>query len=146
MAYALAVSKGGRTLSAPEQSARVTHALTRSDCLGFASRAARLLSGGEQQRVALAQALVVEAGVILMDEPTASLDSAHTQAVERIISDCVARGTSVLLATHNRGQAKRLASSVVFMEHGTVAEHTPIAQFFMQPRSVAAQQYLKAQT
>ena len=111
--------------------------------LGDRARApARRLSGGEQQRLALVCALASEPEVLLLDEPTASLDPASTAAIETLIADTVAAGTRVLLVTHDAGQARRLADSVVFMANGRVTEHTPAAAFFARPRSGEARDYL----
>lgn len=110
--------------------------------VGKASQAARLLSGGEQQRLALARALALEPDILLLDEPTASLDPASTQAIEAFVSDVAARGTKVLFVTHDIGQARRLADDVVFLSGGRVAEHAAAARFFEAPESAAASAYL----
>jgi len=103
---------------------------------------ARRLSGGEAQRLALARALATEPEVLLLDEATASLDPASVQAIETIVRDACARGIRVICVTHDIGQAKRLADDVVFLHGGRVAEHGPARDFFPEPQSPAARDYL----
>lgn len=107
-----------------------------------ARQPARLLSGGEAQRLALARALATDPEVLLMDEPTASLDPASTLAIETIVRNAAAQGTRVVLVTHDIGQARRLADDVVFLHRGKVTEHSPASEFFDQPRTGAARNYL----
>jgi tungstate transport system ATP-binding protein len=107
-----------------------------------AGQAARLLSGGEQQRLALARALALEPDVLLLDEPTANLDPASTAVIERIVSDAHQRGTKIIFVTHDLGQARRLADEVVFLHRGRVVEQTSAAQFFSEPASAHARDYL----
>jgi len=107
-----------------------------------ARQPARLLSGGEQQRLALARALAVEPEVLLLDEPTASLDPAATAAIEQIVLAAHRDGTKIVFVTHDIGQARRLADDVVFLDGGRVLEHTPASRFFSAPDSQAAADYL----
>jgi len=100
---------------------------------GLAGRPARRLSGGEQQRLALARALARNPEVLFLDEPTASLDPAGTKAVEEIVTKVAASGVKVVFATHDLGQARRLASDIVFFVGGRVAEHAPVQRFFTAP-------------
>ncbi|MDO8346880.1 MAG: ATP-binding cassette domain-containing protein [Rugosibacter sp.] len=118
-------------------------ALARVDLMHLAERPARLLSGGEQQRVALARAWALAPQLLILDEPTASLDPASTREVERIINDIAASGAHILMTTHNLGQARRLAEEIVFVAGGRIAEQTPVAEFFNLPRSVVAQHFLE---
>ena len=106
-------------------------------------RPARVLSGGEQQRVALARAWALKPDVLLLDEPTASLDPHGIRGVEAIIGEIADSGTAIVMVTHHRGVAKRLAEDIVFMHQGRVAEHTRAGQFFSHPQSQAGQDYLK---
>ncbi len=103
---------------------------------------ARRLSGGEAQRLALARALASEPEVLFLDEATASLDPASVKAIEDIILDASARGIRIILVTHDIGQAKRLADDVVFLQGGRVAEHSAARDFFPDPQSPAARDYL----
>ena len=107
-----------------------------------ARQPARLLSGGEQQRLALARALALEPEVLFLDEPTASLDPASVQMIEQIVSAAHRRGTKIIFITHDLGQAKRLADEIVFLHRGRLSEHTPASRFFTDPSSEAARAYL----
>ena len=109
---------------------------------GHAAQAARLLSGGEQQRLALARALATEPQVLFLDEPTASLDPASVLKIEDIVRGAAAKGARIVFVTHDLGQAKRLADDVVFLAKGRVAEHAPAETFFNGPRSEPAKGYL----
>jgi len=107
-----------------------------------AAQPARLLSGGEQQRLALARALAIEPEVLFLDEPTASLDPASMQRIEQIVGTASLSGTKVVFVTHERSQARRLADDVVFIHRGRVLEHTAADRFFDRPESDAARDYL----
>ena len=107
-----------------------------------ADQPARLLSGGEAQRLALARALATEPEVLFLDEPTASLDPASVLAIERIVRDARDRGVRIVFVTHDIGQARRMADDVVFLHRGRVAEHSPSTDFFAAPCSAAARDYL----
>jgi tungstate transport system ATP-binding protein len=126
---AFALKAAGRTAD------RVTiDALLDQVGLGALSmRPARRLSGGEQQRLALARALARDPEVLFLDEPTASLDPSGTKAVEDIIARVAASGVKVVFSTHDLGQARRLASDIVFLVSGRVAEHTRVQSFFTSP-------------
>ncbi len=116
--------------------------LARVGLAGRGGQPARLLSGGEQQRLALARALATEPEVLLLDEPTASLDPASVQAFEAIVADVARQGTKVLFVSHDIGQARRMADDVVFIAGGWVAEHSPAECFFAAPDSAVARAYL----
>jgi tungstate transport system ATP-binding protein len=103
---------------------------------------ARLLSGGEAQRLALARALATDPDVLFLDEPTASLDPGSILVIERIVGEARARGVRIVFVTHDIGQARRMADDVVFLHRGRVAEHSEATDFFCEPRSVAARDYL----
>jgi tungstate transport system ATP-binding protein len=107
-----------------------------------ADQPARLLSGGEQQRLALARALATDPDVLFMDEPTSNLDPASTLVIEDITKAARDRGTKIIFITHDMGQARRLADDVVFMHRGKVLEHTPATAFFNQPASAEAGDYM----
>lgn len=108
----------------------------------LASRPARKLSGGEQQRLALARALARDPSVLFLDEPTASLDPAATKAIEDIIRAVSARGVKVVMATHDLGEARRLAGDVVFLHRGRVVETSDALSFFASPQTAAARVFL----
>lgn len=104
---------------------------------------ARLLSGGEQQRLALGRALVTEPEVLFLDESTASLDPASVLMIEQIVTRArEEQGVKVVFITHDLGQARRLADDVVFMHRGRLEEHTPAERFFTEPESRAARDYV----
>jgi len=108
-----------------------------------ARQPARLLSGGEQQRLALARALASEPDVLCLDEPTANLDPASTHLIEQIVRRAHAGGRKVIWVTHDIGQARRLADDIVFLCGGRVATHLPAAEFFDRPGVEAARAYLE---
>jgi len=115
------------------------------DLVGLAAlgaRPARRLSGGEQQRLALARALARDPEILFLDEPTANLDPAATKAVEDIIVQVAAAGVKIVLATHDLGEARRLAGEVVFMLRGRVSESAPAPSFFAGPATQEAQAFL----
>jgi tungstate transport system ATP-binding protein len=112
---------------------RVKSALRRVNLDGFEKRKARKLSGGEQQRVSLARALVLERDLLLIDEPTANLDPANALLIEQAISE-TRRMTTILLSTHNLQQARRLSDQVVHLYRGQVIEEGPPSSFFTAPQ------------
>jgi tungstate transport system ATP-binding protein len=109
---------------------------------GLAGRPARRLSGGEQHRVALARALARDPTVLFLDEPTASLDPAATQEIEDIIRTVSARGVKVVMATHDLGEARRLAGEVILLHRGRVLECGPGQAFFSGPVTDAARRFV----
>lgn len=122
--------------------ARAQASLSQFGLLDLAQRAARELSGGEQQRLALARAWAIEPEIVFLDEPTASLDPAATRAVEAAVGLFHAAGAKVIMSTHDLGQARRLADEVMFLCKGRLMEHTPAAEFFSQPHSAEARAFL----
>ena len=128
---------------AAEASRRAQKALATVGLSHLADRPARVLSGGEQQRVALARAAALEPSILFLDEPTASLDPTATRAIEASLADLHQQGTTIVMITHHLGQARRLARDIVFVHQGRITEHTPAAEFFRQPRSNAASEFLK---
>jgi tungstate transport system ATP-binding protein len=104
----------------------------------LADRPARKLSGGEQQRLALARALAKDPQVLFLDEPTASLDPAATKAVEDVIRTVTARGIKVVMSTHDLGEAKRIAGEIVLMHRGRIVETTDSRTFFSNPATPEA--------
>ena len=135
--YALAAAGRPR----PQREPRVVELLALVSLSGFAERPARRLSGGEQQRLALARALAREPEVLFLDEPTASLDPAATKAVEDVVRAVAARGIKVVMSTHDLGQAKRLAGEVVLLDRGHVVERGG-PEFFSAPKTLQAGRFL----
>jgi tungstate transport system ATP-binding protein len=123
----------------------VSQALEQAGLRDLARRPARLLSGGEQQRLALARAWVLKPQVLLLDEPTASLDPAATQAVETVLKQITKSGTKMIMATHDLGQARRLADEILFLHRGRLLEHKPAADFFSRPMRKEAVAFLEGQ-
>jgi tungstate transport system ATP-binding protein len=136
IAYALRVA--GKSAD----QANVRRLLDLAQIAPLADRPARRLSGGEQQRLALARALACEPQVLLLDEPTSSLDPASTKLVEDIVAQISASGVKVVMATHDIGRARRLAGDVVFLAKGRLIEHAAADRFFIDPESEEARQFL----
>ena len=132
-------------LSASERRARSQAVLERVGLAHRARDSARLLSGGERQRLALARAWAMRPRLLLLDEPTASLDPSATEAVERIIREIRTEGAKVLMTTHNLGQATRLADDIIFLDAGRVQEHAPAQRFFARPQSPAARAFMQGE-
>ena len=136
--YALLAAGAART----QREREVTELLQLVGLQRLADRPARRLSGGEQQRLALARALARKPAVLFLDEPTASLDPAATQAIEDLVRDVSSRGVKVVMSTHDLGEARRLAGEIILLHHGAVAESRPAHQFFAGPSSEAARRFL----
>jgi tungstate transport system ATP-binding protein len=109
----------------------------------MSDRSARLLSGGEQQRLALARALARDPEILLLDEPTANLDPAATRAVEDIVLGAAASGVKILMASHDLGQVRRLAGDVCFLVAGRLRERAAAQAFFDHPHSPLAHAFLR---
>jgi len=120
----------------------VEMALQQAGLGSLALRPARTLSGGEQKRLVIARACLLEPAVLLLDEPTANLDPAAVRSVEAMIRTVSEAGTKVLITTHDIAQAKRLAEDVMFMNNGCLIEHAPAKQFFEAPRDSTAARFL----
>ena len=123
--------------------ARVSALLKQVGLAELADRPARKLSGGEQQRLALARALARDPEILFRDEPTASLDPAATKGVEDIVRDVAASGVKIVMATHDIGQARRLAGDIVFLARGRLVENTLAHRFFASPVTPEAAAFLR---
>ena len=139
--YVLSLQAGPRR----QRRALVGTVLEQAGLLELAERPARLLSGGEQQRLALARAWALKPQVLLLDEPTASLDPAATQLVEAFLQQISKAGTKIIMTTHDLGQARRLADEVLFLHRGQLLEQAPTAAFFSAPQSKEATAFLEGQ-
>jgi tungstate transport system ATP-binding protein len=124
-----------------ERATRVNELMALVGLTGLGERPARKLSGGEQQRLALARALAKDPQVLFLDEPTASLDPAATKSVEDLIRDVAARGIKVVMSTHDLGEARRLAGAIVLMHRGRVVEATDADTFFCNPKTAEAARF-----
>ena len=139
--YALAVNG----VAQHRRAALARRALERVGLAHLAERQARVLSGGEQQRIALARAWALEPSLLFLDEPTSSLDPAASGEVERIAGEIHAAGTTVVMTTHNLGLARRFARDIVFVHAGRVAEVTAADRFFAAPASREAAAFLEGE-
>jgi len=117
---------------------RANEALEMARLTDLAGHPARVLSGGEQQRLAVARALVCAPELLFLDEPTSSLDPASTQMIEELVNAAHARGVTIVMVTHDMGQARRMGDEVIFLHAGRVAERGPRDQVLGAPRSEAA--------
>jgi tungstate transport system ATP-binding protein len=139
--YALEVA--GVPAAGRERLAR--EALAEVGLLAAAGRPARVLSSGEQQRLALARAWALHPEVLFLDEPTASLDPGATHEIENIIRAFDAAGTKIVMSTHSLGQARRLGDEVLYLHEGRVAERAPIERFFPLPATAEAAAFVKGE-
>jgi tungstate transport system ATP-binding protein len=138
VAYALAVNGVARA----ERRERVRAALAQVGLAHLEGRPARVLSGGEQQRLALARAWALEPKVLFLDEPTANLDPAATRAIEAVVAAMHERGVKIVMTTHDLGQARRHADEIVFLHKGRLIEHADAARFFMRPGTPEARAFV----
>jgi tungstate transport system ATP-binding protein len=127
----------------PQRPARAAALLQRVGLADLAQRPARLLSGGEQQRLALARALARDPEVLLLDEPTAHLDPAATRAVEDIVTSAAQSGIKIVMASHDLGQVRRLAGEVIFLARGTLCERAATNDFLDRPSTPEARAFLR---
>ena len=122
---------------------RVADLLAQADLSALADRPARRLSGGEQQRLALARALARDPEILFLDEPTASLDPAATKAVEDIVQRIASAGVKIVMATHDIGQARRLAGNIVFLALGRLVDCADATKFFNSPATPEVAAFLR---
>lgn len=128
-----------------ERKQRAMQALARVGLEAHASSPARVLSGGEQQRLALARVWALRPEILFLDEPTASLDPGATQQIETIIESLHAAGTKIVMVTHNLGQARRMSDEIVFLHGGRLVERGPTDRFLRQPASPEASRFLEGE-
>ena len=139
--YALSVAG-----AAPEErEARAYEALRTVGLEAIARSPARVLSGGEQQRLALARAWALHPEVLFLDEPTANLDPGAAHEIEKVIGAMHAAGTKIVMVTHNLGQARRLGDEILLLHQGRLVERAPADQFFKHPESREATQFLEGE-
>ena len=112
---------------------------------GKAHQAARVLSGGEQQKLALARAWALGPEVLFLDEPTANLDPGATREIEMLVAAIRAAGTKIVMTTHNLGQARRLGDEILFLNQGRLVERSPVERFFTEPGSAEAAAFIKGE-
>jgi len=112
---------------------------------GYEEKPARLLSGGEKQRLSMARALIVNSNLLLLDEPTANLDPYSLNLIEDLVLEENSIGKTVIFTTHDMSQAKRLATDVIFLNKGKVLEQTVSKTFFKKPKTFEAQKYINGE-
>jgi tungstate transport system ATP-binding protein len=139
--YALAIHGVGGS----ERSDRARDALEMVGLSHLAARQARVLSGGEQQRLALARAWALRPRVLFLDEPTSSLDPATAAEIERLVFEIRNAGTAIVVTTHILGFARRMADDIVFLHQGRLLERTPADRFFASPQTPEANQFLNGE-
>jgi tungstate transport system ATP-binding protein len=128
-----------------EREQRALQALQRVGLQDTLQRPARDLSGGQQQRLALARAWALRPHILLLDEPTASLDPSAKREVEALVEQIAAEGVTVVMSTHNLGQAKRLATRVAYLEAGRLVVDLPVQRFFNDDLPTEAALFLKGE-
>lgn len=141
LTYALAVNEIPR----PRRRPLAREALERFGLAALEKRPARVLSGGEQQRLALARAWLMRPEVLFLDEPTSALDPAAIKAVEDAVLEFHAAGTRIVMSSHDLHQARRLADDVLFLNAGRLVEHTDAATFFTAPASREARAFIRGE-
>ena len=139
--YALEIAKVPRS----QREEIAVEALESVGLMSLAHRPARVLSGGEQQRLALARAWALHPEVLFLDEPTASLDPRATREIEMVIRAFDAAGTKIVMATHNLGQVRRLGDEVLFIHQGLLAERASVEQFFSHPACAESAAFVKGE-
>jgi tungstate transport system ATP-binding protein len=139
--HALSVGGWGRRA----RQARADQALARFGLSALADRPARVASGGEKQRLALARAWALRPEVIFLDEPTSALDPSATRAIEELIQSLAAEGVKIVMTTHELGQARRIADQVLFLHNGRLLEHAPAETFFAGPSTAEARAFLNGE-
>ena len=128
-----------------EREERATEALRKVGLGALGDRYARTLSGGEQQRLALARVWALSPEILFLDEPTASLDPGATHEVENVIAAMHEAGTKIVMVTHNLGQAHRLGDEVLFLHQGRLVERARADQFLKRPASTEAARFLEGE-
>jgi len=131
---------------AAQRERQAMEALAEVGLTAAAGRPARVLSGGEQQRLALARAWALHPEVLFLDEPTANLDPGATREIEAVIRAFDASGTKIIMSTHNLGQARRLGDEVLYIHQGRLAERAPVDAFFSEPASAEAAAFIKGES
>lgn len=136
--YVLSLHKVPKT----RQSLLIQQALQHTGLMQLSGQSARTLSGGEQQRLNVARAWVLEPKVMLLDEPTAELDPSGVATIEMLIRKIAQQNTKIIMTTHSLDQARRLAHDILFLHRGKLIEHTPAKVYFSQPKTSLAADFL----
>ncbi len=141
----LALARHASGLSRSEFRQRALAMLERVGLAALAKAPALKLSGGERQRVAIARAWLTGPRLLMLDEPTASLDPSARESIEQLVREIALTGCRVLITSHNLGQVARLADEVLFLSEGRLLERAPTAEFFRAPRTREAQRFLQGE-
>jgi tungstate transport system ATP-binding protein len=128
-----------------ERELRARDVLEAVGLASVAERPARVLSGGEQQRLAVARAWALGPEVLFLDEPTANLDPGAVRDLESLVGQIHAGGTKIVMSTHNLGQARRLGDEILFLAQGRLVERTPVERFFTKPASAEADAFIRGE-
>jgi len=132
-----------RGLSTVEARTKANEWLEKISLPEAANLNARLLSGGEKQKLALARALAAKPQLLFLDEPTSNLDGRATREIETLLKDARASGMRIIMTTHDKGQAKRLAEDIVFLYHGKIHERAEAKRFFKETSTNEAKAFLE---
>jgi tungstate transport system ATP-binding protein len=122
-----------KAVSVRDAVAKTEVALYRFGLMAQQDQPARLLSGGEKQRLAIARAWALDPQVMFLDEPTSQLDHSATRRIEEIITKLADEGETILMSTHDLGQAKRLSQRILFLHQGRLIADAPTDEFFKNP-------------
>lgn len=125
-----------------EAASRADTALARFGLTALAERPARLMSGGEQQRLAIARAWALEPEVLFLDEPSSQLDPGATRQIEEVITALAAEGMTILMTTHDLGQARRLSQRILFLNRGRLIDDAPTEIVFAGKASADARAFI----
>lgn len=128
--------------SAEQARAQAHRALEAAGLLALANASARVLSGGEMQRLTLTRALAAGPDLLFLDEPTSSLDPASVQTIEAMVRKASEDGMRIVLIAHDLAQARRLGEDIIFMHRGKIVEHVPTDRFFGAPETPEAQAFI----
>ena len=141
LAYGLRI----RGASESEIHQKISESLNDVGLKNFEKRRAKKTSGGEQQRISLARALLLKPKILLLDEPTANLDPNSARIIEKAISSRKNNDTIIIMATHNLGQAKRLADVVIHMHEGKIIEAAPTKNLFDEPQNELTRKFVRGE-
>jgi len=140
IAYGLRI----RGFSGEEIKRRVDEVLEMLGIESLRNKNARKLSGGEKQRVALARAFVIDSDVYALDEPTANLDADNVRVIENAIKEMKKQGKTIVLATHNLFQARRLADRTAYIERGEIVEVGDTKKLFKNPKDERTRRFIES--
>jgi tungstate transport system ATP-binding protein len=141
LAYGLKI----RMVPKEEIAKRIPEALQAVRLSGFEKRRAKKLSGGEQQRIALARAFLLDPSVLFLDEPTANLDPNSATIIEKAIIDKKNSQRIIVMATHNLNQARRMADEIVHIHNGEIVEVAKTEDFFENPKNEITRKFINGE-